>query len=260
MSFLDENFNTSFLIKPFAKFYFHFFLKLVDGPIFVSKLNYSVSKKANIISQGKVIYNGLDENELNYLSRDEARNFFKFKYNIDINGNFLIGSIGRLAYQKNYEFLIHNFSLINEKVPDIKIVIIGDGPYYNKLIKRIIKLGIQNNFFLVGAIKDSYKYLKAFDIFTLPSRYEGLSISLIEAIFSGIPILASDVGGNSEIVNGEQVYKLNDIDDYISKLLLIKENPKKYSSRNCNIKSNFLLEKMINDYKRLYEELISTSI
>ena len=256
LSFMDENFSTSYLIKPIAKLYFHFFLKLVDQPVFVSNLNYIVSKEANIINNGKVIYNGLDENELIYLSRNEARNFFNSKYNINISQNYLIGSIGRLAYQKNYEFLINNFFLIKSKIPTVKFIIIGNGPYYKKLNKRIKKLGIQNDFFLVGALKDSYKYIRAFDVFTLPSRYEGLSISLIETIFSGIPILASNVGGNSEIVDDEQLYKLNDIDDYIGKLLLIKENPKKYHNRNCNLISRFSLSEMAKGYSKLYEKLV----
>ncbi len=256
LSFLDENFNTSFLIKPFAKLYFHFFLKLVDKPVFVSNLNYIASQNARIIDDGKVIYNGLDENELIYLSRNEANNFFNSQYNINISQSYVVGSIGRLAYQKNYEFLINNFFLIKSKIPTVKIIIIGNGPYYKKLNKRIKKLGIQNDFFLVGAIKDSYKYIKAFDVFTLPSRYEGLSISLIETIFSGIPILASNVGGNSEIVDSEQLYRLNDIDDYITKLLVIKENPLKYHNRNCNLISRFSLAQMVKDYSKLYEELV----
>ena len=255
LSFLDKNFNISVLIKPFAKLYFNFFLRMVDKPVFVSNLNYKVSIETNITRFGKVIYNGLDKREMNYLTREEARDFFRSKFNITLSNNYLIGSIGRLAYQKNYGFLINIFSLIKEKIPDAKIIIIGDGKKSDKLVKRIYKFGFQNDIFLVGAIKDSYKYIRAFDVFTLPSRYEGLSISLIEAIFADVPVLASDVGGNSEIVNSDQLFKLDNSEDFISKLIKIRQNPMHLVERNNKVKTHFELEKMINEYRDLYESL-----
>ena len=255
LSFLEENYNFSFLITPLARIYFRFFLKMIDKLVFVSKVNYDVTKKANITQRGEVIYNGLDENELNFLDKKDARNFFSNKYNIDVSQNYLIGSIGRIAHQKNYEFLINNFKIIKEKVPNVKILIIGTGPYLKKLNNYISRLGIRNNFFFIGPIEESYKYIKAFDIFTLPSRYEGLSISLIEAVFAGVPILASNVGGNTEIVNSEQIFRLNDINDYIDKLLLIKQDPLKYHNINCHLRYRFTLDKMKNEYYKIYGEL-----
>jgi glycosyltransferase involved in cell wall biosynthesis len=141
------------------------------------------------------------------------------------------------------------------------VIIIGNGPDYEKYKSQIHQLGIQNEFFLVGALKDSYKYIKAFDVFTLSSHFEGLSISLIEAIFAEIPVLASDVGGNKEIVgnSSEQVYILNDIDDYIKKLLEIKRNRPRFIEFNATLKKDFALEKMVSKYKSLYDSLIGGS-
>ncbi len=257
LSFLDENFSVSFLIKPFAKLYFKSLLKMVDKSVFVSSINYQKARQNHIINDAAVIYNGLGENSLEYLEKEDAREYFSSRFKINIKKSFLIGSIGRLAYPKNYEFLIINFHQIKRKIPEAKAIIIGAGPYNQRLSKQITKLGLQNDFFLVGAIPDSYKFIKAFDIFSLPSRYEGLSISLIEAIWGGVPILASDVGGNSEIVNAEQLFTLNDIDEFIKKLLIIKNNPLKFSNRNYQLREQFSLDKMGIEYKMLYEELCS---
>jgi glycosyltransferase involved in cell wall biosynthesis len=258
LSFLDENFKIKKIFKFFAKLYFDVFLKTIDRTVFVSKLNYKESKEANVVKYGEVIYNGLDEKEMNLLNASEARVFFTDKCKTDLSNSFLIGSTGRLAYQKNYEFLINNFLYIKKKIPNAKIVIIGDGPDRVKYKEQIIKFGITDDFFLIGALKDSYKYIKAFDVFTLPSRYEGLSISLIEAIFAKIPILASNVGGNSEVVGGDlnQLYKFDDINDYVEKLLGLKNNKEHSVKNNSFMKGKFLLGNMVRDYWDLYNSLL----
>lgn len=258
LSFIDQNFKTNFFIKTLAKLYFKILLKTVDGTVFVSNINYEVAKKAKIVKLADVIYNGLEKDELRYLSEEEARNYFSKKCGLDLSKDYLIGSTGRLAYPKNYEFLIENYLLIKNTIPEAKVILIGDGPDYQKYKSRIHQLGIQNDFFLVGAINDSYKYIKAFDVFTLSSHFEGLSISLIEAIFAEIPILASNVGGNPEIVANcdYQLFNLNDADDYIGKLLYIKKEKFYFQSHNSAMKEKFSLKNMAVSYKLLYESLI----
>jgi glycosyltransferase involved in cell wall biosynthesis len=166
--------------------------------------------------------------------------------------------VGRLAYQKNYDFLLKNFNRIKKEIPNAKIVIVGDGPYYERFKKEIKELEIQNDFLLAGAIKNAYRYIKAFDVFTLPSYHEGLPISLIEAVLAELPILTSDVGGNKENVGGssEQVFILNDINDYIKKLLEIKKNRSHFIDYNASLKKDFTLDKMVSKYKALYDSLI----
>jgi len=260
LSFLDKNFHIGSFLRPFAKLYYKIFLKMVDTPVFVSQKNYDDSKKSNIIKQGKIIYNGLNQNEMTFFSKSEARKYFSINFNINCIDKYIIGSVGRLAYQKNYDFIINNFSLIKEKIPECTVIIIGDGKDFRKLNDKIRELGHQEDIFLVGAIKDSYKYIKAFDLFTLPSRYEGLSISLIEAVFAGIPILASDVGGNSEIVDSHQLFKLYDINDYLDKLSALYNMSYKINDINNNIENRFSLEKMVSEYKELYESLHKNSL
>lgn len=120
-------------------------------------------------------------------------------------------------------------------------------------------MGAEQDFFLVGALKESYKYIKAFDVFVLPSRYEGLSISLLEALFAGIPILATNVGGNSEIVNHDarQLYELNNYNEFIKKLLIIKNNKEDIANYNLSLKSKFELDTMIESYIKIYTKLLS---
>ena len=257
LSFIDKNYKTRFYIKFLAKMYFKVFLHTVDKTVFVSSNNYEELKEAKIIKSGEVIINGLDEVNMHFFSEKDARDYFSRKCNLDLTKNFLIGSTGRLAYQKNYEFLIKNFTVIKDRIPKVKAIIIGDGPYYEKYKRQISEFGLENDLFFVGSIKDSYRYIKAFDVFTLLSRYEGLSISLIEAVIAGIPILASRVGGNPENVGNctQQLFNLDDSEDYISKLLNICKNKKKISEFNSSLLEKFSLNNMTSRYIKLYDDL-----
>jgi glycosyltransferase involved in cell wall biosynthesis len=89
--------------------------------------------------------------------------------------------------------------------------------------------GVEHHVCLVGEIENASQYMKGFDLFALPSRYEGLSITLIEAIVAGLPTLASDVGGAAEQFAHatEQVYPLDDGPAFRARVAELIENPQK---------------------------------
>lgn len=258
LSLIDQHFNKNILIKYLAKIYFKLLMQTVDKAIFVSELNYKELLKERIVKSGEVIFNGLDESIMKFKSSSDARNYLSKLCNTDFTNKFIIGSVGRLAYPKNYEFLIENFSVIKNQIPNLKVIIIGDGSDKNKFLKRINELKLQNEIFLVGSIKDSYQHIKAFDVFTLLSRYEGLSISLIEALFAEIPILATNVGGNSEIVNPNtgQLFELDNIDDFLEKLKTIINNKDSIVRENISLKKKFDLNLMVKTYEDLYKKIL----
>ncbi|MGK9477436.1 glycosyltransferase [Melioribacter sp. OK-6-Me] len=259
LSLLDKNYQSHRIFKFITKYYFKALSGLLDASVFVSEINFKEAIRYKIVSSGEVIYNGLAEEEMEYLSKKQAIEFFSklCKYNFD--GCFIIGSTGRLSYQKNYDFLIDNFAIVKKYIPTLKIIIIGDGPFGAQYKKKIENMGFEKDFFLVGAIKESYKYIKAFDLFVLPSRYEGLSISLLEALFAGLPILTTDVGGNPEIINNDfrQLYKLNNLNEFMEKLLFIKENKEEIIRYNLSLKSKFGLNVMTEKYMNIYKRLLN---
>jgi len=173
--------------------------------------------------------------------------------------HFLIGSIGRLAYQKNYEFLINIFPEILKIKPEAKAVIIGDGPKKEEYEEMIRKRELQDKIILAGSISNASQYLRAFDLFVLPSRYEGLSITLIETLFSGVPVLATDVGGNRETLPSDQeIYGLDDKKEFLDKFqsLISKEIAEKISRQNMEHSKNFTLDKTTQGYQKIYNKKI----
>ncbi|MGK9368116.1 glycosyltransferase [Melioribacter sp. Ez-97] len=258
LSLLDKNYQSPQILKLVTRYYFKALSHMLDASVFVSEINYKEAVNYNIVKSGEVIYNGLPEEGLEYFSKKQAVEFFNNLCRFTFDECFIIGSTGRLSYQKNYDFLIDNFVEIKKRLPSLKLIIIGDGPFGGDYKKKIQQMGAEKDFFFVGAIKESYKYIKAFDVFVLPSRYEGLSISLLEALFAGLPILTTDVGGNREIVNNDtrQLYELNNFDDFIKKLLFIKDNKELIVNHNLSLKSKFGLDVMTEKYMNIYRRLL----
>ncbi|MFH1661874.1 MAG: glycosyltransferase [Candidatus Falkowbacteria bacterium] len=264
LSVLDKNYKTSFLIKKLYYLFFKIFLKFIDKTIFVSNANLKVAAEIGIRTlsdkpdsvlipiSAAVIYNGIDKNNLNFLSKKQALNFLSNKLNINLSNFFIIGSVGRLAYPKNYEFLINNFLKIKEINSKIKLIIIGDGPDKLKYQKLIKQLELNDNIYLTGSLENASRYLKAFDLFVLPSIYEGLPITLIECLMTEIPVLVSNVGGNKEIVEDKRyLYALNNKTEFLEKIGYILNNLDKFQVSDVR-KNKFSLDKMVKKYEEVY--------
>ena len=199
-----------------------------------------------IAKKGVLIYNGLDFPGGYFKNREEARQFISDRLGENLSQAYIIGSIGRLAFPKNYEFLIDSFSEILKIKPDAKGVIIGEGPEREKYETLIKEKGLERQFFLMGAVSEASRFIKAFDVFVLPSLYEGLSISLIEALKSGVPTIASDVGGNSEVVGEENCFEVNNLDDFLQ--LLFKDSSVLAATERFSVAE--MVEKYLEVYKK----------
>ncbi len=244
LSVLDKNYKAPGLVKALFRNYFKFFLNFADQIVFVSQYNSDEMAGKKKVKNCSVIYNGLDIESDDFLSAEEARRELgKVIGRFPIDG-YLLGSIGRLAIQKNYNFLIDNWPVIKKTKPEAKLLIIGDGPERKRYQEMIDKLNLSDDIFLPGELKNARRLLKGFDLFVLPSIYEGLSISLIEAVLAGIPALASDVGGNREVIGINNCFKLDSQEDFLLKL----EN---YTAAGID-HSVFSAESMAKKYLEIY--------
>lgn len=115
-------------------------------------------------------------------------------------GTRVIGTVGRLVRAKNHAGLISAFAQIADRQPDCVLVIVGDGELRGELDAQIRSLSMEGRVILLGDRNDVGELLAGFGIFAMSSLTEGYSIALLEACAVGIPIVATDVGGNSEIV------------------------------------------------------------
>jgi glycosyltransferase involved in cell wall biosynthesis len=114
---------------------------------------------------------------------------------------FMILSTGRLAEQKGLEYLIRAAALLRDDLPAATIVLAGDGPLRKQLSKLVSDLGLVDTVSFVGLRSDVGDLLAATDLVVLPSLWEGLSISLLEAMAAGKPVVTTTIGSNREVTN-----------------------------------------------------------
>lgn len=142
----------------------------------------------------KVVYNSFTKINL-MIGKNQA------KEKIKLNGDLIL-SIGRLVGWKGFPALIEIMPRLLSVNPNFKLIIIGEGPEKETLEKKISSLKLQDKIFLTGKINypEIILYLKAVDLFVLNSGYEGLSHTILEAMAAGVPIIASKIGGNLELI------------------------------------------------------------
>lgn len=255
LSLVDQNYTSKIFPKILFYLYFKILLKFVDNQIYVSQENQKYCQKIGLAKNDSTIYNGLPI--LDFLNKETARKQLSAICKQDLSNNFIIGSIGRLAYQKNYEFLIKVTLEILKINPLTKIIIIGEGSEREKYSNLINQFGLENQILLMGDEPDAYRYLKAFDVFALTSRYEGMSITLIEAMQAGLPILASNVGGAQEMLNNEKmIYEMDNQKEFLDRLntLICDESTRKDISLQAKVESQkFDIKNTIDSYLKIYQ-------
>lgn len=185
-----------FFIRLFSRITALFYHRI----IVISRVDYHAALRYHITPARKLalIPHGIDADDYSFLSRNEARAALPRPIS---DTPFLIGTIGEWTTNKNYMALIEAAKIIVNKNPEIRFVLFGWGEQKQLLADRIRQHNLTRHVFLMEGITDAARYLKAFDVFVLPSLKEGLPYALLEAQCAGVPIVATAVGGIPEIVN-----------------------------------------------------------
>lgn len=111
---------------------------------------------------------------------------------LSLNDAFVVGHIGRFVPQKNHRFLIQVFHKVAADIPAARLLLIGDGPLRNEIQDMVHNRGLEQKVIFLGQRTDIPDLLQAMDLFVLPSIYEGLPVSCLEAQASGLPCLVAD--------------------------------------------------------------------
>ena len=180
---------------------------------------------------------------------------------MNINDKLVVGHIGRFSLQKNHEFLIDIFHQISKYKKDAILLLVGVGELQDNIKKKVNELGLSDKVQFLGIRSDINELLNAFDIFILPSFFEGLPVVGVEAQATGLTVYTSDlITKDLPINNLVKYYSLNDSAETWAKNIL--ENHKKVNRENTTelIKqSGFEVksaaEKMEKIYLNLYKEL-----
>lgn len=176
--------------------------------------------------------------------------------------DFVIGSIGRLVEHKGHRYMIEALSIVRPSVPGIRYILIGDGPEAETLRSKVRSLDLESIVLFTGLKRDTVDLLSIMDVFVQPSAVrEGLPTALAEAASAGLPLVATDIGGNCEIVkNGINGFIVppKDAVRLAEKVRYLAENSdeKEKMGRNSRLiwQEKFALKKMLDDISALYEK------
>jgi len=203
----------------------------------------------------KVIYNGIDLRQFSQKIDPDSK-----KQSLGLTQDSrVIGIVARLDPVKNHAMLFRAFKRILNVIPDTYLLIVGDGPEEKRLKLLVESLDITDKTLFLGARKDISALLHIFDVFVLPSFSEGMSASLIEAMGAGVPIVATNVGGNPEVVKDQETGYLvqSDNDQEMADILirLLQDEKKRQrvgQTGQQRVHDMFSLDKMITTYTELY--------
>lgn len=206
-----------------------------------------------------VVHSGINLGRFFNLSIDSAD--MKRKLGIS-EGNLVVGTAGRLTHVKGHRYLIEAAGKIVDVRPDTTFVFLGDGELLDELKNMASRLGIEENVKFLGWRSDVAEVMSTFDIFVLPSLNEGMGRVLVEAMALGKPIVASDVGGITDlIVDGKNGFLVptGNVETMVARIDDLLENPEKRKKMGKNGKSrsvNYSSDLMVKKIDRLYRAVL----
>jgi glycosyltransferase involved in cell wall biosynthesis len=143
------------------------------------------------------VHNGVDASE--FVPNPAVRRDVRAKLGLDPS-DFVFIFTGRLSHQKGVDVLLNAMSKALRDGARCKCLIVGEGPLMEKLTEQASRLGLTNSVFFLGFQNDPRPFLQAADAFILTSHFEGLPLSVVEAMACGLPCVVTDAGGNAEAV------------------------------------------------------------
>jgi glycosyltransferase involved in cell wall biosynthesis len=224
-------------------------------------LNYRIApaKKLTVIHNGipdfPLLQKTLAQNEIRQIC-GEAHLFEKY--------DFTIGSIGYLYKNKGFDFLINAVNLLKKDGYNPLLILIGDGPEKEELINWLDQLELKDHVRILGEVKNASRLLSAFDYYVCSSLKEGLSYTIIEAMTAALPIVATNVGGNRELIEDKKdglIVEPGDANALKKGITYLYSDPdfalKMGASAHKKALDSFEIEQMIYKTRLVYGSLIS---
>lgn len=195
----------------------------------------------------------LDKYKYDEKIRNSKRKELKIK-----PSTFVVGHIGRFVEQKNHRFLIDIFNEIHKKNNDSLLLLAGQGPLMDEMKEKVHNLGLDDNVQFLGQRNDANELYQAFDLFLLPSLYEGLPVVGVEAQASGnLCYLSDDMTKETKVLDSTKFMSLeNTAEEWANAILKDAKNYKKHDTKEEVSKYGFNIEKEAEKLEKKYYEYL----
>jgi sugar transferase (PEP-CTERM/EpsH1 system associated) len=218
------------------------------------------------------IYNGVDSEKFHPDTLD-AKNVLRGKIpppGFLTNSSIVVGSVGRIAEVKNHKLLVDGVKSLIDNRPELekklRLVLVGGGPLFDSLQAYIAEIGLSDLVWMAGDRDDIPQLMQIMDIFVLPSLAEGISNTVLEAMATKLPVIATNVGGNPELItDGENgcLVTVGDKQSLAEAIGALVDHPDDRTSMGQNglnrVRSTFNWPKTVNEYLSVYDDLLDIS-
>ena len=211
------------------------------------------------------LYNGVDSQRFSPVAENDPSLENEAFFAPD---SIVIGTAGRMMTVKDQPTLVKAFiellGLLPEKYDQLRLVLIGDGPLKQECEELIADAGIEQQCWLTGSRDDVPQLMRGLNLFVLPSLAEGISNTILEAMATGLPVVATRVGGNEELVVAGKTGKLvpaaeptamaKAMAEYVTMPGLMQAHG---AAGRIRVESDFSMEKMVQSYMAVYDSFSS---
>ncbi len=263
-----EHTNLSYhsdVIRPKHLLMLRFFLRFTDMSLGISQGVCTYFNKNLGVPSAKItkITNGVDVGRFRFTTDAKSRLRKEYGSRLGIGDNeIIIGMCANFRKQKNHRNLILATNLLRKQgIFNFRIVFVGDGPEFKNIATMVNELSLADNVMLLGFRLDIPELMAVFDIYCLPSFFEGLPISLIESMAAGLPSVVTDVDGNRDVLVHEKsglLVSSNDPMGLANALkILIKNDTMRRSMGAFALEHSlkFSFSNMVNEYENLFFNL-----
>lgn len=233
-----------------------YFSKYTDVLITINQEDYNLAKNKFMMKEIEYVPGvGVDVRKISTIS--SGRDNLLKELNLSDNVKIML-SVGELINRKNHCEIIKCLTSLPE---NIHYVICGRGKLYDQLTSLIDSLGLHNRVHLLGFRNDVISIIKSCDIFIFPSKQEGLPVAIMEAMACGVPVICSDIRGNSDLIksgiNG-YICKTNISQEYIELIYKLLNN-KKLMSDCVSVNHNIMKQYDINNIKKILMQIYKSN-
>ena len=234
----SHNAPKGFDLKSIVRYYFRARLKPQVTHMFTCGLEagdwlYGKENRDKFIMQN----NAIDAKKYEYNEEIEK----KIRKEFDLEGKFVIGHVGRFFPQKNHTFLIDIFNEVHKKDKDAILILVGGGELKKEMENKVKSLGLEKSVIFTGVREDVNNIMQSFDLFILPSLFEGFPVTMVEAQAAGLKCIISDkVPKECDITGNVQIISLEETKEkWAEEILKYKNSYKKESMYEKIVESKF---------------------
>jgi glycosyltransferase involved in cell wall biosynthesis len=216
-------------------------------------VDHQLSQGIGESEQYQVLPNGIDLKRFHGVANGSIRD--------ELGTGPVIGTVGSLTPEKGTEDLISAAASLRERFTGLCLCIVGDGRERPALEAQVEQMGLSGHVVFAGNVSDVRQWLAAFDLFVLPSRSEGMSRALVEAMAAGCPVIATTVGDAPRLLVAEQLVppaNVADLAGAIAGLLSNDGKRQRSSDRSRKIAARYDLASMVGEVEKVYDEMLGT--